>query len=79
MESETHDVSNVLKRSLVMRRILKEEPKNRIATKAMVEKELCDFMRYNCMDYSKTVNLALEKYLTEKGFDPENPIKIPQQ
>lgn len=54
--------------SLVMKRILKIEPKRRIKTNPRVEQELLNAIVINGLDISDTFNIAIEKHLVEKGI-----------
>ena len=60
------------KSSLVMRRILKLEPKKRVQIHPRVEDEIVKAIEMYGYDLSNTVNIALEKHLTEKGVDFES-------
>ena len=55
--------------SLVMRRILKLEPKNRVKTNPRIEQELLHAMEKEGYDLSNTMNIALEKHLIQKGAE----------
>lgn len=55
--------------SIVMRRILKLEPKNRIKTNPRIEAELLQAMVKEGYDLSNTMNIALEKHLVQKGIN----------
>lgn len=52
--------------SMVMRRILGIESKNRKQVRARLESELIIALKANGMDTSDTLNLALENYLAQK-------------
>lgn len=51
-----------------MRRILKQEPKNRVKTYPYIEEELLKAIDVNGLDLSNTFNIALEKHLVQKGL-----------
>ncbi|WP_406661576.1 hypothetical protein V7O66_03410 [Methanolobus sp. ZRKC3] len=55
--------------SIVMRRILKLEAKNRVKTNPYIEKELLETMVKEGYDISNTMNIALEKHLMQKGVN----------
>jgi len=54
--------------SLVMRRILGIEPKNRVVIHTMLEKEFYEIIKINGLDLATVVNLGVEKVLREKGL-----------
>ncbi len=54
--------------SIVMRRILGLEKKHRIKTTVMLEQELIEKVKQNCLDLSDVMNLALEDFLRKKGY-----------
>jgi len=54
--------------SIVMKRILKVEKKNRITTTVRIEKELLEILHKENFNISNVINIALEKYLREKGL-----------
>jgi len=54
--------------SLVLRRITGKEEKRRVKITTMIEKELVDAIRQNCLDLANTINIALELYLRNRGY-----------
>lgn len=58
--------------TLVMRRILRLEPKNRVKKPIQIERELLLAMELRGLDPHNTINIALEKHLAEMS------IAIPQ-
>ncbi len=54
--------------SIVMRRILGLEKEHRIKTTVMLEQELIEKVKQNCLDLSDVMNLALEDFLRKKGY-----------
>lgn len=54
--------------SLVLRRIAGKEEKRRVKITTMVEIELIEVIKYNGLDLANTINLALEMYLSSKGY-----------
>jgi len=54
--------------SLVMRRILGIEPKNRVVIHTMLEKEFYEIIKREGLDLATVVNLGVEKVLKEKGL-----------
>lgn len=51
---------------IAMKRILGVEPKNRVRVNVMIEKEFLDEMKQLNMHRSDTMNVLLEKELSEK-------------
>ncbi|RLI80026.1 hypothetical protein DRP04_08625 [Archaeoglobales archaeon] len=54
--------------SLVIRRILGIEPKNRVVIHTMLEKEFYEIIKREGLDLATVVNLGVEKVLKEKGL-----------
>ncbi len=54
--------------SIVMRRVLGLEKKQRIKVTVWVEKELIEIIKQNEMEISNVTNLALEDFLRKKGY-----------
>jgi len=54
--------------SFVMKRILGVEKKKRIQRSVQIEIELYQIIKENNLSFSNTINIALEKYLKEKGY-----------
>ena len=54
--------------SIVMRRVLGIEKKNRVKTTIKLEKELLEAIKTNCLDLSNVVNIAVEEWLRKKGY-----------
>ncbi len=57
--------------SLVMRRILRMEKKNRSTTPIQIERELLLAMELRGLDRHNTVNIALEKHLQSMNVPVE--------
>ena len=68
MGGEINGVKGGENMSFVMKRILGLEKKRRIGVYVYLEKELIDLLRENGYSISNTINVALEKYLREKGL-----------
>lgn len=54
--------------TLVMRRILRLEPKNRVKKPIQIERELLLAMELRGLDPHNTINIALEKHLGEMNI-----------
>lgn len=54
--------------SLVLKRIIGIEKKNRVRITTMIESELVEVIKTNGLDIANTINIALEKYLKDRGF-----------
>ena len=54
--------------SIVMKRILGIEKKRRVKISAMLEQELLEKIKQNCLDLSDVINLAVEEFLRRKGY-----------
>ncbi len=64
--------------SMVMRRILKLEKKNRTKTPIQIEKELLIAMDARGLDRNNTVNIALENHLRGLNIQVEQqPAAVP--
>lgn len=53
--------------SIIMKRILGVEKKNRVRTTVMIEKEILEAIKKSNLQMSDTINTSLEKTLTDKG------------
>ncbi|RXE56313.1 hypothetical protein ABH15_09375 [Methanoculleus taiwanensis] len=65
-------------RSMVMRRILRFEKKNRVTAPIRIEKELLIAMELRGLDRHNTVNIALENHLRGMNIQVEQPAVMPQ-
>jgi hypothetical protein len=61
--------------SLVMRRLNKLEPKNRVQVLVRLESELVDVMQKNSLNASNLANVGIEKQLIKQGYLPEVAVR----
>ena len=54
--------------SLVMKRILGIEKKNRITRTVRIEKELYEIVKANALNLSNTINIALEEHFRKRNL-----------
>jgi len=63
--------------SMVMRRILRLERKNRVTAPIQIEKELLIAMELRGLERHNTVNIALENHLRGMNIQVEQPAAVP--